>query len=56
MDVTALVPVSPSPSDRLATPTAALARFKLASAAARPTRAGAVAAETMLLARFIIRV
>ena len=45
-----------SPSDRFATPTATPARFKLASAAASPTRAGAVATAAMLLARFILRV
>jgi two-component system, OmpR family, response regulator len=52
-----LVPaVPPSPKARFATPTATLATLRLASAAANPTRAGAVAADTMLLARFILRV
>src|ERR1700744_3547422 len=58
MDLTAFVRTSPppSPSARFATPTDALATFRLASAAARPTRAGAVAAEAILWAKFILEV
>lgn len=57
IDVIALVPAVPlSPSARFATPTAALATLRPASAAASPARAGAVAADTMFLARFIPRV
>ena len=46
----------PPPSVCFATPTAALARSRLASAAARTTRAGAITADTIPLARFISRV
>jgi hypothetical protein len=53
METTAFVDASPpaSPSARFATPTAADATFRLASAAASPTRAGAVASDTMPLAK-----
>jgi hypothetical protein len=55
MEAIALLRESPptSPTARFAKSTAAEATFKLASAAASPARAGAVASDTMSLAKFM---